>query len=86
MTPETVKLELASASVSFDKTPLPALIDICASSLTAPVSFTPTGSSSIPFTVKVIVAVSDPVPSVTVYVNVSVAISPASRALALLAL
>ena len=52
--PETDKVAFESASVSFDKTPLPALIDICASSLTAPASFTPTGSSSIPVTINYI--------------------------------
>ena len=58
LTPETDKLELASASVSLDKTPLPAFTDSVASSLTAPASLLPTGSSSTPVTVIVIVAVS----------------------------
>ena len=52
-----------------------------ASSLMYPVSLTPTGLSSSPIIVKVRVAVSvPPFPSLIVYVNVSVPVSPGSRA------
>ena len=52
---ETVKLASASASVSFAKTPLLTWsTSSVASSLTAPVSLTPTGSSSTPVIVIVI--------------------------------
>ena len=75
------RLEESSASVSFDKVPLPEFTVKVLSSFTAPVSFTPTGSSSTPRTVIVKVAVSVPsFPSLTVKVNVSVAVSPASNA------
>ena len=56
---DTDRLELASASVSFDNTPLPALTVSVLSSLIAPASLLPTGSSSTPVTVIVRVAVSE---------------------------
>ena len=62
-TADTVKLELASASVSFAKTPLPALTVSCLSSLTDPVSAVPTGASFTPLTVISIVALLSVVPS-----------------------
>ena len=78
----TYKLALASGSVS-SETKVPALF---CSSVTVPfavtvfVSLTAVGASLIPTTVITISAVSVAAPSDTVYVNVSVTISPASRA------
>ena len=77
----TVRDDESSASVSSFKTSScePVFVTV-ASSLTASVSFTATGSSLIPVTVIVNVAVSVAEPSERVYVNTSVAVSLASNA------
>ena len=77
----TVRDDESSASVSsFNTSSSDPVFVIVASSFTASVSFTATGSSLIPVTVIVNVAVSVAEPSERVYVNTSVAVSLASNA------
>ena len=76
------KLALASGSLS-SETKVPALLVVSVTVLpasTLSVSATAVGASLIPVIVITISAVSVAAPSDTVYVNVSVTMSPASRA------